>query len=309
MLRRPCGPFLMVTVFAVVAAGCGDTVNPGGQSSTGGGGAPSPTTGDPVITWPQPAAITNPAPLTSSQLDATANVPGSFVHSPGAGTVLSPGNQTLYTTFTPNDTTDYNSATASVTINVNPPASTASTCDSGGATGAAAYICVSTSAQKDAQIIGFSAAADGTLTPIPGSPFATPAYPTVATGSVLFGIDGGNVDSFEVHADGCLSLENSLLAAQGTAPNWSQEPQALFLDPKGANLYVSEYTPPDGLQPGLFSRNFDPANGQLTQAGAEAIGGESTLAFTSDDQYAVATYCNDRGGGISRSTRRAATAP
>jgi hypothetical protein len=151
--------------------------------------------------------------------------------------------------------------------------------------------------QEDAQITGFSAAADGTLTPIPGSPHATPAYSTVATGSVLFGIDSGNVDSFRVRAGGCLSLENSPLAAQGTAPNWSQEPQALFLDPNGANLYASEYTPPDGLLPGLFSYNFDPANGQPTQAGAEAIGGDSTLAFASNDQYAVATYCNDRGGG------------
>ena len=73
----------------------------------------------PVITWANPARIINPAPLTSNQLDATANVPGSFVYNPPAGTVLSPGgNQTLSTTFTPADTTDYTTTNASVTLNV-----------------------------------------------------------------------------------------------------------------------------------------------------------------------------------------------
>lgn len=80
----------------------------------------NPTKITPVITWPQPAPITNPAPLTTTQLDAMANVAGTFVYSPSAGTVLAPGNQTLTTTFAPDDATDYDTATASVTLVVNP---------------------------------------------------------------------------------------------------------------------------------------------------------------------------------------------
>src|SRR5262249_53997785 len=53
------------------------------------------------------------------QLNATASVPGTFVYSPAAGTVLPVGNgQMLSVTFTPTDAVDYTTATAKATINV-----------------------------------------------------------------------------------------------------------------------------------------------------------------------------------------------
>ena len=61
----------------------------------------------PTITWATPAAITYGTPLSATQLKATASVPGTFVYSPAAGTVLGAGSQTLSVTFTPTDTTDY----------------------------------------------------------------------------------------------------------------------------------------------------------------------------------------------------------
>lgn len=70
----------------------------------------------PVITWANPASITYGTALSSTQLDATANVPGSFLYSPAAGTVLSSGTQTLSVTFTPSDTIDYTTATATAQI-------------------------------------------------------------------------------------------------------------------------------------------------------------------------------------------------
>jgi hypothetical protein len=73
----------------------------------------------PVITWPNPADITDGSALTSTQLDATANVAGSFTYSPPVGTVLPPGQQqALGTIFTPTDGTDYNVAGATAYINV-----------------------------------------------------------------------------------------------------------------------------------------------------------------------------------------------
>ncbi|MFZ0927649.1 MAG: Ig-like domain repeat protein, partial [Syntrophobacteraceae bacterium] len=74
----------------------------------------------PAITWANPAAIAYGTALSSTQLDATASVPGTFAYTPPAGTVLKAGTgQTLSVTFTPTDTTDYTTATATVTINVN----------------------------------------------------------------------------------------------------------------------------------------------------------------------------------------------
>ncbi len=85
--------------------------------------APPPVT--PIITWSTPAAITFGSALSSTQLDATTTVPGTFAYTPPAGTVLQVGtNQTLSVTFTPNNTETYTTATASTTITVNPAAAT-----------------------------------------------------------------------------------------------------------------------------------------------------------------------------------------
>jgi len=73
----------------------------------------------PTITWNQPAAIVYGTALSATQLNATASVPGTFVYNPPEGTVLQAGTRTLATTFTPTDTTDYTTATKSVTLTVN----------------------------------------------------------------------------------------------------------------------------------------------------------------------------------------------
>ncbi len=78
----------------------------------------------PTLTWATPAAITYGTALSSTQLDATASVAGTLVYSPAAGTVLSAGSHTLSVTFTPTDNTDYNTATAMVTLTVNQAALT-----------------------------------------------------------------------------------------------------------------------------------------------------------------------------------------
>ena len=72
----------------------------------------------PIISWTAPAAIIYGTALTSTQLNATANVPGTFVYSPAAGAVLKAGPQTLSAAFTPTDTTNYSSATATVRLSV-----------------------------------------------------------------------------------------------------------------------------------------------------------------------------------------------
>ncbi len=72
----------------------------------------------PTITWSVPAGITYGTLLSSAQLDAAASVPGTFTYSPPAGTVLKAGRDTLSVTFRPTDTADYQTATATVAIDV-----------------------------------------------------------------------------------------------------------------------------------------------------------------------------------------------
>jgi hypothetical protein len=73
----------------------------------------------PAISWTPPAAITYGTALSATQLDATANVSGTFVYSPVSGAVLATGSQTLSVTFAPTDTTNYTTATDSVALKVN----------------------------------------------------------------------------------------------------------------------------------------------------------------------------------------------
>ena len=77
------------------------------------------TPDDPVITWVNPAGIIYGTSLGQFQLNAVANVPGTFKYSPAAGAVLNAGNgQSLQVTFTPEDTVEYNVAEGRVAIDV-----------------------------------------------------------------------------------------------------------------------------------------------------------------------------------------------
>ena len=103
---------------------------PGGTAQWlfGGGANYNPASGEvavviqkatPLLSWPQPAAVIAGTLLTETQLNATANVPGTFIYSPPLGTLLT-ATQQLSVAFTPADTVNYNGATASVTITVDP---------------------------------------------------------------------------------------------------------------------------------------------------------------------------------------------
>jgi hypothetical protein len=75
------------------------------------------------IVWPSPSPIIYGTALSGTQLDATLspNLPaiaGTFVYTPAAGVVLPVGQQTLSVTFTPADTADFSTVTATTTLTV-----------------------------------------------------------------------------------------------------------------------------------------------------------------------------------------------
>ena len=77
----------------------------------------------PLLTWNAPAAITYGTPLGTAQLTATTHIPGTLTYTPAAGTILAVGaNRTLTAAFTPADTANYTTATATTSITVNPAA-------------------------------------------------------------------------------------------------------------------------------------------------------------------------------------------
>jgi uncharacterized protein (TIGR02145 family) len=74
---------------------------------------------DPKINWANPADITVGTLLSATQLNAIANVAGTYIYTPPIGTSLSLGaNQDLKVDFTPTDVTNYNTVSKTVKINV-----------------------------------------------------------------------------------------------------------------------------------------------------------------------------------------------
>ena len=93
------------------------------------------TKATPIINWPTPAAIPTTTPLSSTQLDAMAtfqggSLPGTYFYTvpPGItdahGQTLTAGTHTLQVVFTPTDTADFNTVTATVQIVVGTVGST-----------------------------------------------------------------------------------------------------------------------------------------------------------------------------------------
>jgi hypothetical protein len=73
----------------------------------------------PTIAWPAPADIVYGTPLGAAQLNASSAVPGTFVYTPAAGTVLPvSAARTLSVTFTPTDAANYSTRTMTVSIRV-----------------------------------------------------------------------------------------------------------------------------------------------------------------------------------------------
>ncbi len=73
----------------------------------------------PTITWATPSPIAYGTALGAAQLNASSGgVAGTFVYSPGTGTLPGAGVSTLATAFTPTDSADYDPASATVSLTV-----------------------------------------------------------------------------------------------------------------------------------------------------------------------------------------------
>jgi hypothetical protein len=119
------GPYSPATVTMLKDTGkCTFTASWGADQNYNPATATQTTTAEkatPVISWATPAPITYGTPLSATQLDATANVAGSFTYSPAAGKIVAAGNDTLTVTFKPTSA-DYTTTTGSVTLQVLPTA-------------------------------------------------------------------------------------------------------------------------------------------------------------------------------------------
>ena len=129
----------------------------------------------PILIWATPASITYGTPLSGTQLNASANVAGTFAYSPAAGTVLAAGTQTLSVTFTPNDSADYTTATKSVSLAVLPATPSLSVTCTEVVYDGAAHACTASATGID------GVAVNGTAGFSPASEIAAGSYAVMAT--------------------------------------------------------------------------------------------------------------------------------
>ena len=146
-----------------------------------------------------------------------------------------------------------------------------------------AYVYVSSSPSTGKnQINAYAAAANGALSPIPGTPFSTPAYAMALNGTWLFATDGSNIDSFSIAADGALNEKDSYNAENGGLIS-------LFLDHTGSTLYTDYYTTNNDY----LSYSIDQSTGQLMPVN-DLAGGPSNngvLSFIGNNEFGYSSSC------------------
>ncbi len=159
--------------------------------------------GAPQLSWATPAAITYGTALSGTQLNATAaigtaNVPGTAVYSPAAGTVLPVGTQTLNVVFTPADPT-YAPLSGSVSIIVNKKPLTVTAADASRVYGAAnpsfsATLSGFVNGDGASVVTGSAAVSSGaTNTSSVGTYSITPAIGTLAAANYSFTFVNGTL--------------------------------------------------------------------------------------------------------------------
>jgi gliding motility-associated-like protein len=162
----------------------------------------------PVITWSNPTAISYGTPLGVNQLNATANVPGTFTYTPAVGTILNAGvNQTLSVDFTPANTLDYGSVNGTtVLLNVNKINLTATANDLSRTYGAA----------NPALTINYTGFVNGEIeTALDTAPGATTTADVISSvGSYPISVSGGGDNNYDFsYVSGSLTITKASLTA------------------------------------------------------------------------------------------------
>ncbi|MGA8489794.1 MAG: hypothetical protein WB711_05180 [Terriglobales bacterium] len=143
------------------------------------------------------------------------------------------------------------------------------------------------------EINAFTAASNGKLTRVTGSPFPADVQNMAVNGKYLFGTDGIEIYSFSIASDGALTEVASINAQQFNHPV-AGGPGALFLDHTGATLYDEDIYGNDGANNTYQFFDIDKPSGQLDYLGmtrAATTQFWEALSFVGNNVYAYGSYC------------------
>src|ERR1700680_217198 len=157
-----------------------------------------------------------------------------------------------------------------------------------------AFVYVSSSPRgNNFEINAFSAASNGELTPVQGSPFSADVQGMAVNGKYLFGTNGTYVYSFSVASDGALQKVASINAQQFNGYNCGG-PVALFLDHTGATLYDEDFYGNNCANNTYQFFGIDRSSGDLSYRGATSAASPQfnvPLSFIGNNVYAYGSGC------------------
>jgi hypothetical protein len=164
-----------------------------------------------------------------------------------------------------------------------------------------AYVYVSsTPTSSTGQISAYSAASNGALTPIAGSPFPYDVNYMAVNGAWLFGVANMDTDitSFSIASNGVLTFKDTYKVTNpGTGVI------SVYLDHTGSTLYADFYTTNNDY----LSFSINQSNGRLTKIGDLAGGppNNTPVSFIGNNVYAYSSSCYHFGQeiiGVKRNT-------
>lgn len=163
-------------------------------------------------------------------------------------------------------------------------------------TGPSAWVYVSSmiGTTDKSDVYAFTAASNGKLTPISGSPFPADLSSMAVNGLYLFGapVSGSMIDTYRIESNGALSYAASTNAS---APNkCSNTPGPIFLDHTGATLYDFYYWGDSICSNSVYQEwNVVKSKGSLTYDGSAGGNEELTgvLTFLGNNQLAYTADC------------------
>lgn len=165
-----------------------------------------------------------------------------------------------------------------------------------GAQSPAAYVYVSQTPKNSSvnEIEGFAAASNGSLAPVPGSPYTADVTSMAVNGVYLFctNANGVDIDSYRISPNGALTLWAQTNVASFN-PKGCGFSGPLVLDHTGATLYDLDYRDDACANNDYRSLRMVKSNGELTNLGTTEGNDWLTgpITFIGGDQYAYTASC------------------
>jgi len=135
------------------------------------------------------------------------------------------------------------------------------------------------------QIHGYSAASNGALTAIPGSPFKDNVNYLAVNGAWLFGVANmdNDINSYSIASNGALALRDTYTVASSGGVIY------IYLDHTGSTLYADYYTTNNDY----LSYSIDQSTGELTFVNDLAGGppNNNPVSFIGNNVYAYSSSC------------------